>query len=330
MATTLAQRTWLTNRLTHPEPTVVPSLTPIEIHDRISHLDRLFADAPPDQSRIIDDLIAGRLNTPDLHAALTDATKAQTERDRWILANWPYIVEHHELQRLADQHDALAHWPTPVRPAIEAALDRLAAVLDTDAPTEERTLAQLHEALAALDPGRRLRELTEDLVAVNDRLAHLETQLAAETNPQRHDLLTSERDTLIATQASVRTMLVAERQAIADRRWEPNDTDDLRTAIVHRTTTLYERAVTERHDWVVDLLNELDDRGTLEQLRPRQLRQLIVDARTNQHKNPGPTQRGFAARRPVWFFTGPARLVNPAKREPTPRFYARAAPAAEI
>jgi hypothetical protein len=35
--------------------------------------------------------------------------------------------------------------------------------------------------------------------------------------------------------------------------------------------------VTDRHQWVVDLLNELDDRGTLEQLRPRQLHQLIAD-----------------------------------------------------
>ncbi|MEP6660548.1 MAG: MobF family relaxase, partial [Acidimicrobiales bacterium] len=279
MATTLAKRTWLANRVIQPQPTVgEPSLTPIEIHDRISHLDRLFADAPPDQSRIIDDLIAGgRLDTPDLYSALADATKAQSERNRWILANWPYIVEHHELQRLAAQHDALAHWPTPVRSAVQSALDALAATLDTNEPTEERTLAQLHEALAALDPGRRLRELTEDLVAVNDRLAHVESQLAAETGHERRALLTSERDTLIATQSNDRATVTAERDAIADRRWEPNDTDHLRTAIVHRTTTIYQRAVTDRHQWVVDLLNELDDRGTLEQLRPRQLHQLIAD-----------------------------------------------------
>jgi hypothetical protein len=277
MTTILAQRTWLTTRAQHPERVSVTALSPVEIHDRISELERLFADAPPDQSRIIDDLIAGRLTAQDVHTALAEATQAQTERDRWILAHWPYIVEHHELQRLAEQHDPLAHWPTPLRPNVQTVLDRLAGALDPDAATEERTLAELHEALACLDPGRRLRELTEDLVATNDRLAVLQDQLAQETDGDRTALLVGELEVVEAQRSSARTMLEEERQAISNRRWNPTEADELRVAIVRRTATVYRQAVTEHPEWAVTLLNEMDDRHALEQVRPDQVRQLIQD-----------------------------------------------------
>ena len=81
MATTLAQRSWLSDRDAHPTQVSGPTLTPVEIHDRISQLDQIFADAPTDHSRIIDDLIAGHLTTPDLHAALTEA-RSSADRAR--------------------------------------------------------------------------------------------------------------------------------------------------------------------------------------------------------------------------------------------------------
>ena len=281
MTTILSQRTWLATRNPHPDPISVTTLSAVEIHDRISELERFFADAPPDQSRIIDDLIAGRLTAQDIHAALADATKAQTARDRWILANWPYIVEHHELQRLAEQHDPLAHWPTPLRPNVQALLDQLAGAIDQNTPTEERTLAQLREALAALDPGRRLRELSESLVATNDQLAAVQAQLVQETDRDRSALRAGERDVLIAQQTSTRTMLEEERRAVRDRIWEPTEADSLQAAMVHRTATLYRQAVTEHPEWVVNLLNELDDIGSLSQLRAAEIRQLIVEAAGN-------------------------------------------------
>ncbi len=67
MTTILSQRTWLATRDPHPDPISVTTLSPVEIHDRIGELERFFADAPPDQGRIIDDLMAGRLTPQDVH-----------------------------------------------------------------------------------------------------------------------------------------------------------------------------------------------------------------------------------------------------------------------
>ena len=271
MATTLAQRAWLSDRNPRVTQAGFPALTPVEIHDRISQLDQIFADAPADHSRIIDDLVAGHLTTPDLHAALTEARSAQTERDRWILANWPYIVEHHELQRLAEQHDPLAHWPTPIRPTVEAVLDKLAARLDPSvpgggpdtrrAPGSDRRAgprgATARPHLAARRPQRpppsgRDRPLRRD-------------------QPGPTELFVAELETLRANQHDVRTLIATERQTISRRTFAPTDHDALRAAIAHRTETIYAQAISERPEWLIELLTELDDRGTLEQLRPRQL-----------------------------------------------------------
>jgi hypothetical protein len=290
MTAALAQRAWLTDRDPQLAQTVRPALTSVEIHDRISQLDQLFAHAPLDNSRIIDDLIAGHLTTPDLHAALTGARSAQTERDRWILANWPYIVEHHELHRLAEQHDALAHWPTPIRPTVEAVLDKLAARLDPAAPVETRTLAELETTMASLDPGAALRDLTEQLVAVNDRLHRVETGRATEVDPGRAALIAAEEETLRANQQYVRNLIAVERNMLHSRSFAPTDHDTLRSAITRRTTTIYQQAISERPEWLVELLTELDDRGTLEQLRLAQIHRLVLERATTADLSlPDPT-----------------------------------------
>ena len=278
MTATLAQRAWLSDRDPQLAPTVCPALTPVAIHDRISQLDRLFAGAPSDHSRIIDDLVAGHLTTPDPHATLSDARSAQTERDRWILANWPYIVEHHELQRLAEQHDPLAQWPTPIRPTVQAALDKLTARLDPTAPVESRTHAELETAIASLDPGARLRDLTDQLVAVNDRLHQVEAERPTEADPRRAALLAAERQSLKETQQDLRPLVTAERQTVNRRAFTPADHDTLRAAITHRTTTLYQRAISDRPEWLIELLTELDDRGTLGQLRCAQVWRMVINA----------------------------------------------------
>jgi len=274
MAATLAQRAWLGDRDPQVTPAAIPALTPVEIHDRISQLDQLFANAPTDHSRIINDLIAGHLTTPDLHAALSEARSAQTERDRWILANWPSIVEHHELHRLAEQHDPLAHWPAPIRPSVEAVLDKLAAHLDPALPTETRTLGELQAAIAALDPGAQLRYLTAQLVSINDRLHLVKVDRSTETASARAALLVAEEQTLRASQHDVRALISIERDSIT--RPASTDHDALRAAMSHRTEMIYQQAINGRPEWITELLTELDDLGTLEQLRPRQIRELIV------------------------------------------------------
>ena len=187
------------------------------------------------------------------------------------------IVEHHELHRLVEQHDALAHWPIPIRPTVEAVLDKLAARLDPTKPTETRTLGEMHAAIAALDPGARLRDLTSQLVALNDRLHLVEADRGAETNPTRAALLVAEQETLRASQKDARALISTEREAVNRRTYTPTDEDALRSALARRTETIYQQAVIDRPEWLVDLLTELDDRGTLTQLRPGQVRQRVLD-----------------------------------------------------
>ena len=100
-----------------------------------------------------------------------------SDRQAWILTNWPYVVERHELDRLDS--------PTP-RPrdtaevAVHELLDRLAQAIPPPSPSkpEPRSLAELAATRTNLDPGRHLRELTTELVTIGDRLAHLEHEPA--------------------------------------------------------------------------------------------------------------------------------------------------------
>jgi hypothetical protein len=71
-------------------------------------------------------------------------------------------------------------------------------------------------------------------------------------------------------------MLEAERHSISNRRWEPTETDSLRAAIVHRTATIYRQAVTERPEWIGDLLNELDNLGVCREVVSRVCRDLVT------------------------------------------------------
>ena len=90
----------------------------------LGELEALMATAPPDQSRIIASLADGTVDNIELLARLAAAEARQGERRDWIVANWPYVVEYAEMQRLATRrpdrpaevvqaltriHDAAAH-----------------------------------------------------------------------------------------------------------------------------------------------------------------------------------------------------------------------------
>ena len=96
----------------------------------------------------------------------------------------------------------------------------------------------------------------------------------------------------------VRALLATERQTISRRTLAPTDHDALRAAVTHRTRTIYQQAINERPEWLVELLTELEDRGTLEQVRLGQVRQLVLDTVTARELASGdPTQvatRGHA------------------------------------
>ena len=75
----------------------------------------------------------------------------------------------------------------------------------------------------------------------------------------------------------MRALISTEREAINRRYYAPTDHDTLRSALARRTDAIYQQAISERPEWLIELLTDLDDCGTLEQLRPAQVRQLVLD-----------------------------------------------------
>ena len=116
MDTALATRHWLTQR----GPTTPETPAPISIADarqRLFELDELFAQAPADQRKIVDDLLADpNMDIADKIDALQHAGAHQTARQDWILEHWPNVIEHHELTTIVDNAGPLGHWP-PALPA---------------------------------------------------------------------------------------------------------------------------------------------------------------------------------------------------------------------
>ena len=55
----------------------------------------------------------------------------------------------------------------------------------------------------------------------------------------------------------------------------------VQTCALPISATIYQRATSERPEWLIELLTELDDRGTLGQLRSGQVHQLVIDRVTS-------------------------------------------------
>lgn len=121
--------------------------------------------------------------------------------------------------------------------------------------------------------------LYQDLSRSRRAQAHLR---AAEADPSRAALLAAEGQTLRANQQDARNLIAAERHTLNRRTFTPTDHDTLRAAITHRTTTIYQQAISDRPEWLIEILTELDDRGTLAQLRLGQLRELVKAVAINK------------------------------------------------
>jgi hypothetical protein len=93
---------WL-GQLPAPTAREATGRTSDEIARRREDLEALLGTAPPSQRNLFEQLRASvdeeQPGTADLLAALS----TQGEREAWILANWPHIVELHEVDR-ADGH----------------------------------------------------------------------------------------------------------------------------------------------------------------------------------------------------------------------------------
>jgi hypothetical protein len=271
MGSALTTRTWLTQRTATLEPVVPPRQTKTEINDRLRELDEILNAAPPDETRFIDDLTAGRLTVDDLPQALADARVVCDDRRDWVLTHWPHVVEHHELLRLV-------HSNRVVPGDVTRLLDRLAVVTPSPAHPEPRTLADLHNQLDQLDPGRRLRQLTVQLTQLGDRHAAIHQQLDADTEPSHRYLLAAEADVVDGERHELRRALAEERARLAGSFHRSTDpTNELRDAIADRTATIIYDALTRRPEWLTGWLTQLDLNGSLTQLSDRVLYAAITD-----------------------------------------------------
>jgi conjugative relaxase-like TrwC/TraI family protein len=275
MTTTLTQRAWLTQRNPQPAEAPVLKLTGVEIHVRVKELEQLFATAPTDHANVVDDIVSGNLNESERHDTLAQAAESPSQRDRWIIANWPHIVEHQQLQQLAAEHDTLAHPPVELRPAAEQVLQRLAANHKRIEREETRTIAELETALLALDPAAHLQALTQELADVNDRISATADSSAPAGATEHDQLLQAERDALQAQRSRMRSSIRLERSKIVEQRWDDGPANQLRAAIARRETMLYQQTIDDPPDWAIQLLNDLDDSGSLQQLPNHQVAQLL-------------------------------------------------------
>lgn len=91
-------RVWMasSDRLEAAWPTV-PSRR--ELHERRDHLDEMFDAVPDDCRNLIDRLQHGGLDLNDTAEILAAASSQQSERQQWIIRNWPHIVEYQEINR---------------------------------------------------------------------------------------------------------------------------------------------------------------------------------------------------------------------------------------
>ncbi len=91
-------RVWLasTDRL---EPTFPIRASRRELHDRRHELENLFAAAPKDARGLVDRLSRGQLDLHETGELLAQAAAQVDQRQRWIVDNWPHVVEFQEINR---------------------------------------------------------------------------------------------------------------------------------------------------------------------------------------------------------------------------------------
>jgi len=168
MDTALATRHWLTQR----GPTTPEAPAPISVADarqRLFELDELFTQAPADQRKIVDDLLADpNMDIADMIDDLQHAGTKQSARQDWILEHWPHVIEHHELTTVIDNAGPLGHWPDALPARAQQLLDEVIR-MSVDTP-EKRTLIELDQAIAANDPVHHIRHLERDLKPIRQQI----------------------------------------------------------------------------------------------------------------------------------------------------------------
>ena len=210
----------------------------------------ILATAPPDQTRILDDLRDGVLTPADIHAAIGAALDTQSDRRDWILEHWPHVVEHAQLTAIRDRNGALAHWPTPLTADEQQLYDRLRAI-STDAD-EPRTLTELDAELAQTDPAHHLRRLTHSSPRSTPRSGNSSTnEPACATSPTGSPSSTPTSASLHQQRQPIAVQHADAKIQAQLRRWGARRPQHLLDAITRRSTHLAHHALTNDDEWVI-------------------------------------------------------------------------------
>ena len=249
MDTALATRHWLTKR----GPTKPETPAPISIADarqRLFELDELFAQAPADQRKIVDDLLADpNMDIADKIDALQHAGANQTARQDWILEHWPNVVEHHELTTIVDNADPLSHLPPALPARAQQLLDEVTRV-SVDTP-EERTLIELDHAITANDPVHHIRRLEHDLKPIRQQIGQFDT---LPTNDPGHQMVARAHVERLRERARAIEADIANAETRATLHgWNIRTDPELAAAIERRTAHLAHVALTTSEPAVADL-----------------------------------------------------------------------------
>lgn len=255
MDTALATRHWLTQR----SPTTPETPAPISIADarqRLFELDELFAQAPADQRKIVDDLLADpNMDIADKIDALQHAAAHQTARQDWILEHWPNVIEHHELTTIVDNAGPLGHWPPALPARAQQLLDEVTRV-SVDTP-EQRTLIELDHAIAANDPVHHIRRLEQELKPIRRQIRQFDT---LPTNDPDHQMVARAHVERLRERAQAIEANIAKAETRATLHgWNLRTDPELAAAIERRTTHLANVALTTGEPAVAELAVALTD-----------------------------------------------------------------------
>lgn len=255
MDTALATRHWLTQRGSTTPETPAP-ISIADARQRLFELDELFAQAPADQRKIVDDLLADpNMDIADKIDALQHAGAHQTARQDWILEHWPNVIEHHELTTIVDNAGPLGHWPPALPARAQQLLDEVTRV-SVDTP-EERTLIELDHAIAANDPVHHVRRLEQELKPIRRQIRQFDT---LPTDDPGHQLVAWAHVERLRERARAIEADIARAETRATLHgWNFRPDPELAAAIERRTAHLAHVALTTGEPAVAELAVALTD-----------------------------------------------------------------------
>jgi len=249
----LDTRTWLEahDPSVHAEP--VQSIDLAAARDRIIELDALFASAPTDMRRVVEDLTntidTNTSPTVDTQLELLDAARAQqTERADWILEHWPNVVEYIDLQAIVEHAGPLDHWPDALDTDVQDLYNQLAAT-SVDTP-EDRNLRTLDQAWLEAHPAHQAEQLDE----VRHHVYREINNLAAETDPAGASVRRDQIDRLRERKGQLTDQIDRLKAKAMVAGWGDEPSPELGHAISQRSNHLAHAAITTNETWVTELI----------------------------------------------------------------------------